>query len=1547
MKENLFTYIIKLLWLLPFLLANAVYGQSHTPPNISYSIPPALTVGTYVNYSPDNTGGAIHRDGYVGRIAGNTSVPQGTSMTGPATGAGIGEVSAMTSDGQGGLYLFDWSMYRMYHISESGQISFFAGDGVDRVQNGTGASASFGVVVGMATDGLGNIYFCEYDYHVIRKITPSGVVSTIAGSVGQSGYADGQGSSARFERPAGIAVDGAGNLYVRDSENARVRKITPSGMVSTLAGNGSFSSIDGPAATASLDLSSLVRANGIAVDANGNVYVSETYKGLIRKITPDGTVSTYAGLRQGASGAPRSGPALTIRLEDPASLAINRTTGDLYVVSSIDGIVTQINAGTGMATTVVGGGSMQVQEGAPLEVGYSWAEGLLCLEDGSLVIEDLGSAGRSTLYRHETKAFSIDPALPAGLKFDARGNISGRALLTSPQTNYTITAHNAWGSHDYTASFAVELPLGGAPGLHTGPPDQIAATLSQNFIEETTIKVPGLTVLVSHLDVGQADRSIVYYDGLGRPIQTVHWQGSPNKKDIVQHIEYDRYGREVIKYLPYAEYSGSNGAYRGTAKASQQTFYSSMGWDADVHKTAYPYAHTAYELNPMTNRPLQQGAAGASWQPSSPSVAGSGHTVAMEYGTNVADEVRLWRINPAGNGANGSEHYEAGKLYKTVIKDENWVSANGKAGTVEEFRDFQDRVVLKRIWKSTEALNTYYVYDILGSLRYVIPPGYTTSTVTDNNVDFNEMVYAYRYDTRKRLIEKKIPGKGWEYLIYNKVDQVILSQDANQRAVKKWSYSKYDAFGRTTSTGIYTNTTTNQSTRAQVQTLANAVAPQWENRLGTTNYTNTTFPNTPSQLQELTVSYYDDYSFAGASTSTLQPSGITKSDKTQTLLTGMKVSRDDGTAPLLTVNYYDDRAQLIQSVSQNHLGGTDRITNEYTFVGELTKSTHVHIAKGVTTTMVTTNSYDHVGRLLASKHYINDPLKEVTRAKNEYNEIGQLKKRSVGGDKNGANYHTTVDYAYNERGWTTGASSPQFTYQLNYDRNSTGTILSNAQYNGNIAQQLWGHGPTTNSTFAYSYDKLNRLTNGTSTGTTVMIEALTYDDMGNIKTLARNTGNTTATTSTTYTYNNGNKSNRLASLSGNTNTYLYDANGNATKDRTGMTIRYNHLNLPDSVYNASVRVGYLYDAMGTKLRKYSNQGGNRDYVGGVEYNGNNIELIHMGEGVAYRNTSNNTYTYRYNLTDHLGNVRSTVYRNPTTNAIEVLQKDDYYPFGKQRVVAAGNNKYLYNGKEIQGELGGQYDYGARFYDAEIGRWNVPDPLAEVFYNVSPYNYGMNNPILMVDPTGMAADTTINTSVSAVMGKNNILSVTQTTTTTIVDKNDRGTTTTKIVSSATDRVSSDPDKDTERGDVITTRVTSHMDKSGKGKILDKSGSRESRDQTKVDTDPLRQVTNSLENFRNINGEQFVSNINRYGTNATSIAGAGAAAPFGTASLIGQLINSILGKGTVSASGLSAVLPSLGISTSNYGVSRYISTFGIGNEKIMLIKHNNVERFRYLK
>lgn len=113
------------------------------------------------------------------------------------------------------------------------------------------------------------------------------------------------------------------------------------------------------------------------------------------------------------------------------------------------------------------------------------------------------------------------------------------------------------------------------------------------------------------------------------------------------------------------------------------------------------------------------------------------------------------------------------------------------------------------------------------------------------------------------------------------------------------------------------------------------------------------------------------------------------------------MSKDDGTLPLLTINYYDEYGRVIQSSSENHIKGTDVVTNTYSFVGELKTSTRIHKDKnGTITTIVMSNEYDHVGRLLVTTHQIGDASKAVTLVKNEYNEIGQLKKKNLGGDKN-------------------------------------------------------------------------------------------------------------------------------------------------------------------------------------------------------------------------------------------------------------------------------------------------------------------------------------------------------------------------------------------------------------------------------------------------------------------------------------------------------------------------------------------------------------------
>jgi RHS repeat-associated protein len=275
-------------------------------------------------------------------------------------------------------------------------------------------------------------------------------------------------------------------------------------------------------------------------------------------------------------------------------------------------------------------------------------------------------------------------------------------------------------------------------------------------------------------------------------------------------------------------------------------------------------------------------------------------------------------------------------------------------------------------------------------------------------------------------------------------------------------------------------------------------------------------------------------------------------------------------------------------------------------------------------------------------------------------------------------------------------------------------------------------------TFTYGYDKLNRLTGAVSTGGT-LDESLVYDVMGNISSLTRGgTGGGTLN----YTSYTGNQLNTVTGYS--PRTYAYDGNGNATSDGGSKTISYNLFNLPRKVSNGSSELAnYTYDAGGAKLSNVSTSAGANDgtweYIGGIVYHNGAVAFISTEEGRAVPNGSGG-YTYQYNLKDHLGNDRLSFYSNNGTAT--VLQEDEYYSFGLRHGLydASNNNRYLYNGKEIQTDLANQYDYGARFYDPVIGRWTSVDPLVEMGQeSTSPFGYVFDNPMKYTDPDGRVPD----------------------------------------------------------------------------------------------------------------------------------------------------------------------------------------------------------------
>ena len=411
--------------------------------------------------------------------------------------------------------------------------------------------------------------------------------------------------------------------------------------------------------------------------------------------------------------------------------------------------------------------------------------------------------------------------------------------------------------------------------------------------------------------------------------------------------------------------------------------------------------------------------------------------------------------------------------------------------------------------------------------------------------------------------------------------------------------------------------------------------------------------------------------------------------------------------------------------------------------------THTHTASGKSTrTEVYTYTYDHADRISKVRHSLGGT--SITLYDATYDNFGRLLTKQ---------YHGTstnkLTYAYNLRSWLTGISGTCFTQNLYYN-----TGVGTAKYNGSISSMTWKSGnESTVRGYKFTYDGLDRVLNATygetasiSTNANRFSENVTgYDKNGNIKSLQRY-GQTGASAyglidNLTFTLN-GNQLSRvddavMASAYGGgfefkdgvkqVGEYTYDANGNLTKDlNKGITdIQYNCLNLPSAVtFSDGSTITYVYAADGTKLRTVHKIGGattTTDYCGNVVYENGAQKLLITEEG--YITLSDNKYYYY--LKDHQGNNRVVINQS---GAVE--ETNHYYLFGGVFASSTSTQPYKYNSKEYDTKKGlNWYDYGARHYDAVLGRFMTVDPLAEKYYSESLYTYCYSNPINCIDPSG--------------------------------------------------------------------------------------------------------------------------------------------------------------------------------------------------------------------
>jgi RHS repeat-associated protein len=898
-------------------------------------------------------------------------------------------------------------------------------------------------------------------------------------------------------------------------------------------------------------------------------------------------------------------------------------------------------------------------------------------------------------------------------------------------------------------------------------------------------------------DCSKKIETVQYLDGLARPKQTISIKGSPLGKDVVQHIEYDAWGRVTKEYLPVPQQGTQNGL----------SYTDPLNNASNIYGSEKIYSEIIIENSPLS-RIQKRYNVGTDW---------ADKPINFDYSVNENEVIKFVTNTTWENGATKSivsidGSYPAHKLYKNKVTDED-------GNETVEYKNDQGQIILsKKIVSTSESTDTYYVYNEYNQLVYVLSPlaskqiAQQTSGVVADNV-LNKLSYQYKYDSKGRTVEKKVPGKEAEYFIYDQQDRMIMSQDTKQKNNNEWSFVKYDKLGRV----LYTGTTQNSDSRQNIQAFINASQNQFnfENRTTSafnTNsmdvyYTNTAFPTSIKKL--LTINYYDTYPIGNPGRPSQVLAQNTLPDEAQAdglstlgLPTASYINNIESDGWTRNYNWYDLKGRVISTYSYNYLGGYTKLESQLDFAGVAQKINTSHRRQASTPVVNVKERFVYSSQnVLLQRYHQVDSNPEELLAEYHYDEKGRMDNKKVG------NNLQSVDFSYNIRGWMTGinkdvidnlpASGKLFSYDIRHQNPESTSSLE--FYNGTISEVSWNVSNTNiKRRYNYRYDKLSRLTDAIFSNPNDAVplnhfndEKVTYDSNGNILTLKRNAKNAVSLTPQVidelqYNYDG----NRLLSVNdnynttgyeGGGNTIGYDVNGNMTNmlDKNIQNIGYNFLNLANSYSitdNGTQTLQYTYRADGAKMSKVysannndgSSQLSTTDYLDGFQYqlNDGSIGSMSMMSQTAYEPqsftasvwnpiptaelqffpTAEGFYDYKtkqylYQYKDHLGNVRVT-YKN-NAGIAQIVDQNDYYAFGmnmmgdKKSIFNTGSYyNYKFGQKELQEN--GFYDFGARMYMADLGRWNGIDPLAEEMRRHSPYNYAFNNPISFIDPDGMKA-----------------------------------------------------------------------------------------------------------------------------------------------------------------------------------------------------------------
>ena len=827
---------------------------------------------------------------------------------------------------------------------------------------------------------------------------------------------------------------------------------------------------------------------------------------------------------------------------------------------------------------------------------------------------------------------------------------------------------------------------------------------------------------------------IQYFDGLGRKSLFTSNTLNTDGNVICQLQTYDSCGRVHEQWLPaVASGAGSDMSRSDFLNLSSATY----------QQDTKAYTTTEYDA---LGRPVTLHSAGEAWRNANKK------TVTI-YGTNSGGTVKRYTADLTENSLQQTGTYPAYTLNVEETIDED-------GHRLQVYKDMLGRTVLERSFSSEDIFDTYYVYNSLGQLSYVLTPEYQKHPYKA------QYAYEYRYDDHGRLEKKKMPGCDVIQYYYDDNGRVVYSHEPD----RGYKFCLYDQCGRLAIHGYCTNF--NYHRYKDV-----AMSDNNDGLCGTGYFSGAEWTLQNPYMDEVT--YYDDYRFLSKPIFTSSPhlSALTKTNHTNA--TGLKtgsIHRTEGNNYILSVIYYDEHGRP-DDIRETQIDGSLIVTQtEYTLSG-MPETETISRTKGNDVKTIEKDYY---------YNGYNDQLDGVFIRYNGnsgnssidylYNPLGRIRKITYGSISS-----NKTEYDYNLRGWTTEINHPAFKEWLHYNDG-----LGTPYYGGNISSQFWKvSGESFKRGYTFSYDGLGRmlkagygegedLSNHQNRYTEWVKEYTMSSGIRKLERYGKKSDGNYGKIDNLRLYYNGMQvdsvkedalpvtysgafdfKSKTINTSGVQYSYYYDGSLKWDANKGITLIEYDHFGYPKKIcFSNGNTTEYTYTADGRKLRTIyktavpnitvalgqtiSLTSANTLSVDTITYVGNfiieNGQLTKYLFDKGYFTFSNGQAVAHYYIQDHQGNVRAVV-----NNSNTIEQINHYYPFGAVYSDAGSNDalqRYKYNGKELDRMHGlNQYDYGARNYDPLLCRFTQMDPSCEKYYGVSPYTYCQNTPMNAIDPDG--------------------------------------------------------------------------------------------------------------------------------------------------------------------------------------------------------------------